>query len=308
MTSTDIASRPPAREGARSPLHARRLRGSVGNGLLREVALVAGAMLVYFGVRNLTAGAPDEAFANGQRIANFEGWLGIDWEDAVQASIVGSDLLVMLANWVYIWGHWPVILSSAVVLYLWRRDRYYVLRNALFISGGIGFLFFALVPVAPPRLLELGLVDTVSSQSDAYRALQPPGLTNQYAALPSLHIGWDLAVGIVLFTTTAHLAVRAFAVLAPLAMGFAVVATANHFVVDVAAGVTVVLVGLAGALLIEKSRAADAATLAGDEWAVSPVERDQPLAPTAVPRRTPRGESPQRSLGGRTAQNDPCRS
>ncbi len=172
-----------------------RLRGSVGNGLLREVGLVAGAMLVYFGVRNLTAGAPDEAFANGQRIANFEGWLGIDWEDAVQASIVGSDVLVMLANWVYIWGHWPVILSTAVVLYLWRRDRYYVLRNALFISGGIGFLFFALVPVAPPRLLELGLVDTVSSQSDAYRALQPPGLTNQYAALPSLHIGWDLVGG-----------------------------------------------------------------------------------------------------------------
>jgi hypothetical protein len=46
------------------------------------------------------------------------------------------------------------------------------------------------VPVAPPRLLELGLVDTVTSRSDAYRALQPPGLTNQYAALPSLHIGW----------------------------------------------------------------------------------------------------------------------
>jgi hypothetical protein len=308
LTSTDIASRPPAREQAPRPLAARRLRGSVGNGLLHEVALVAGAMLVYFGVRNLTAGAPDEAFANGERIVDFEGWLGIDWEDAVQASIVGSDILVMLANWVYIWGHWPVILSTAVALYLWRRDRYFVLRNALFISGGIGFLFFALVPVAPPRLLELGLVDTVSSQSDAYRALQPPGLTNQYAALPSLHIGWNLAVGIVLFTTTAHLAVRAFALLAPLAMGFAVVATANHFVVDVAAGVAVVLVGLAGALLIEKRRAADTATLAADAWAVTPVELDRPLAPAAVPRRTPRRESAQRSLGGRTPQTDPCRS
>ena len=248
-------------------------------------------MLVYFGVRNLTAGAPDQAFANAERIADLESRLGIDWEHALQASIVGSHLLVMLANWVYIWGHWPVILSTAVVLYHWRRDRYYVLRNALFISGGIGFLFFAFFPVAPPRLLELGLVDTVSSQSHAYRALQPPGLTNQYASLPSLHMGWDLAVGIVLFTTTAHLAVRAFAVLAPLAMAFAVVATANHFVVDVAAGIAVVLVGLAGALLIEKRRAA--ATLVANEWAVAPVERDdQRLAPAAVPRRTPCRESP----------------
>jgi len=49
----------------------------------------------------------------------------------------------MLANWVCIWGHWPVILGTATVLFVHRRDRYYVLRNALFVSGAIGFLFFA---------------------------------------------------------------------------------------------------------------------------------------------------------------------
>ena len=64
----------------------------------------------------------------------------------------------------------------------------------------------------------------------------PPGLTNQYAALPSLHLGWNLAVGIVLFLTTAHVAVRAFALVSPLAMGFAVLATANHFLLDVSRG------------------------------------------------------------------------
>jgi hypothetical protein len=79
-------------------------------------------------------------------------------------------------------------------------------------------------------------VDTVTEQSQAYRALQPPGLTNQFAALPSLRLGWNVVVGIVLLTTTAHVAVRLFAVSSPLAMGFAVIATANHFVVDVAAG------------------------------------------------------------------------
>jgi PAP2 superfamily len=275
-------------------------------GLLREAALVIGAILMYFVIRNVTAGAPGEAFANGERIADLEHGLGIAWEDAIQASILGRDGLVMLANWVYIWGHWPVILSTAVVLYVWRRDRYYLLRNTLFITGGIGFLFFALVPVAPPRLLELGLLDTVSSQSNAYRALQPPGLTNQYAALPSLHVGWNLAVGIVLFMTTTHVAVRAFAVLSPLAMTLAVVATANHFVIDVAAGMAVVLVGLAGAHLIEQRRSEAVATLARDEPA-TPFDRSR-RGTAPVPRGAPSRESPLRSPRRRAPQADPCRS
>jgi hypothetical protein len=279
---------------------------SIEDGLLREATLIAGAMLAYFSIRNITAGTPNEAFVNGERIVDFERWLGINWEDAMQASIVGRDGLVTLANWIYIWGHWPVILTTAVALHLWRRDRYYLLRNTLFISGGIGFLFFAFLPAAPPRLLGLGLVDTVSSQSHAYRALQPPGLTNQLASFPSLHVGWNLAVGIVLFMTTTHVVVRAFAVASPLAMTFAVVATANHFVVDVTGGAAVVLVGLAGALIIEKRSSAPAATLEHDGRPV-PVE---PLRGRATPvlGRTPGRESPRRSPRGGMHQADPCRS
>jgi hypothetical protein len=304
MSSTDISSPSPTRP-QRAQV-ARWMRSSLDDGLLREAALVTGAILAYFTIRNVTAGAPAEAFANGDRIVDFERWLDIDWEDGVQGAIAGRDGLVTFANWIYIWGHWPVILFTAVALHAWRRDSYYLLRNTLFISGGIGFLFFAFLPVAPPRLLEMGLVDTVSDQSHAYRALQPPGLTNQYASFPSLHVGWNLAVGIVLFLTTTHLAVRAFAVLSPLAMTFAVVATANHFIVDVAGGAAVVLVGLAGAHIIEKRRAVPTATLAGDEPAI-PVEH--PRRRTApVPRRAPRRESSLRPPRRRAPQPDPCRS
>jgi hypothetical protein len=307
VSSTDISSPSPTRPRSEDGLiSGRGLRAGIDAGLLREAALVAGAILAYFAVRNVTAGSPGEAFANGERVVDLEHSLGIAWEDAVQASVVGTDLLVTLANWVYIWGHWPVILSTAIVLYVRRPDRYYLLRNTLFISGGIGFLFFALVPVAPPRLLELGLIDTVSNQSDAYRALQPPGLTNQYAALPSLHVGWNLAVGIVLFMTTTHLAIRAVAVLSPLAMTFAVLATANHYVLDVAAGTAVVLVGLTGAHAIEKRRAVTAATLARDGPAV-PVDRPRGRG-APVPRRAPRRESSLRSPRRRAPQADPCRS
>ena len=274
MTSTDIASRSPAREGARSLLRARWLRGRVGNGLLREVALVAGAMLVYFGVRNLTAGAPDEAFANGQRIANFERWVGIDWEDAVQASIARSDVLVMLANWVYIWGHWPVIL----------------LRRSSSISGGAIATTYSAMRCSSREesascsshscpSLRRGYSSWASSircragRTPSARSNRPalPISTQPFRACTSAGTSrWESS-----YSQRRRTWRPAFAVLAPLAMGFAVVATANHFVVDVAAGVAVVLVGLAGALLIEKRRAADAATLAGDDWAVSSVERDQ---------------------------------
>ena len=262
------------------------LGGSVRNGVLREVALVAAAMFAYFGIRNATVGSPAEAFENARRLFDLEQWLEVAWESAVQASIVGSSFLVMLTNWVYIWGHWPVILGVATILYVYRRERYYLLRNALFVSGAIGFIFFALLPVAPPRLLDIGLVDTVTNESSSYRALQPPGLTNQYAAFPSLHLGWNVIVGIVLLMTTAHLAVRLFAVISPLAMGFAVIATANHFVLDVVGGIAVVIVGLAVALAIEKKNAP--ATLGGNG---SPARLDDGRTrATPVPRRAPRGQ------------------
>lgn len=256
------------------------------DGFLREAAFVVVAILAYFGVRNLTAGSAEVAFANADRIVDVERWAHVDWEDDAQAWVASNDFLIMLANWVYIWGHWPVILGTATVLFFHRRDRYHLLRNTLLVSGAIGFLFFALFPVAPPRMLDLGLVDTVTEQSQAYRALQPPGLTNQYAAFPSLHFGWNVIVGIVLFTTTAHLAVRVFAVASPLAMGLAVVTTANHFVVDLAAGLVVVLVGLAAAYAIERRNRA--ATLRSSGSAACDEALRRRAAP--VPRRASRGQ------------------
>ena len=95
-----------------------------------------------------------------------------------------------------------MIITAAIVLYRKRHDRYLLLRNTIFVSGAIGFLFFALLPVAPPRLADSSLMDTVTLHSDAYRALQPPGLTNQYAAFPSLHFGWNLVVGIAVWGAT----------------------------------------------------------------------------------------------------------
>ncbi len=223
------------------------LAATSARGVVRELALVAGAAFAYGGVRALTERSFAEARANGQRILDLERGLGIAWEHAAQGAVLPHASLTTLANWIYIWGHWPVIVTAAAWLYTFRRPIYVRLRNAMFVSGAIGFAFFAFLPALPPRLLDPTFVDTVSQRSHAYRALQPPSLTNEYAAMPSLHFGWNLLVGIALFTATRSLLVRIVAVTTPALMAFAVVATANHYVLDIVAGAALVLA--AGAAL-----------------------------------------------------------
>jgi hypothetical protein len=178
-------------------------------------------------------------------VIHLERVLGIAWEGAVQSTVAGSRFLEDLANAIYIYGHWPVLILAGVLLYRYRREHYYTLRNVCLLTGLLGLFVFALFPVAPPRLTDLPLVDTVTKGASGYRQILPPALVNQYAALPSFHAGWNLAVGIVVFQATRHWALRAFAVLMPAAMALAVVATANHFVIDVVAGVALVLVAFA---------------------------------------------------------------
>jgi hypothetical protein len=158
-------------------------------------------------------------------------------------------------NWVYIWGHWPVIAVTLLWLVLDHPAGYRVTRNAMIISGGVGLAVFALFPLAPPRLADLGLTDTVTSYSSAYRLLQPNAFVNQYAAMPSLHAGWDLLIGIALFTYSGHRSLRAIGVLLPVLMAVSVLATANHYVADVVAGLALVLLSRAVAQHVERRRA-----------------------------------------------------
>lgn len=213
--------------------------------LLVQFLLIAGAALCYFAVRGLTQSSLDAALDNARALVRLEGYLGMEWEHAAQALVIDHETLVRIVNAVYMYGHWPVIALTLGVLFARAPDRFYLLRNAMFVSGAIGLVIFALVPVAPPRLGVLPLVDTITVGTGEYRTLQPPGLINRYAALPSLHFGWNLLVGIVVWHATRNRWLRAASAAVPVAMAFAVVATANHYVIDVVAGGAVALVGLA---------------------------------------------------------------
>ncbi len=212
--------------------------------LATQVLLIACAVFFYFQVRGLTEGAQTTAVANGHDILAFERATGIAVEHSMQAHVVDSQWLTTLANWVYIWLHWPMIIATLLWLHRHQRPHYRVLRDAMFVSGAIGLVIFVLYPVAPPRLLGVGLVDTVTDLSTSYRVLQPPSLTNKYAAMPSLHVGWNLLVGIALWRASSRWPIRVAAVVGPTLMALAVVATANHYAVDGIVGAMVTLVGL----------------------------------------------------------------
>lgn len=219
--------------------------------LLGQVVLVAGAILLYFGVRGLTERRASTAFTNARWLREFETTMKVDIEEFLQRWILEHDVIVTLANWVYIWGHWPVILTTFVWLFARHRDEYVLLRNAMFISGAIGLVMFAVYPVAPPRLLP-DFVDTVTERSETYRVLQPPALVNKYAAMPSLHFGWNLLVGIFIYRVARSRLAEAYAILGPLLMGAAIILTANHFVVDAIVGGAVAMIGLGAVITFDR--------------------------------------------------------
>ena len=218
-----------------------------------QVGLVALGVFLYFRIRGLTESSPEVAVAHARDIVALEQQLGIHVEADLQSFVAPSQALETFANWVYVWGHWPVIIVTMVWL-VWRHQWVFRrLRDAMLVSGALGMAIFVSYPVAPPRLAHLGLVDTVTAESQAYRVLQPPAFVNQYAAMPSLHSGWDLLVGISIVTAASTLVLKIVGFALPALMAVAVVATANHYILDVVAGVALVLVGHAVALLARAS-------------------------------------------------------
>lgn len=220
-----------------------------------EAAFLFAAMLVYFLIRGGLPVRPEEAFDRANRVIRLEEGLGIFVEPRWQGYILDNVALMKIANWVYVWGHLPILIVGAIWVYVRNRERYRVYRNALLISGFVALLGYAFFPVAPPRLLpEWGFVDTVARLARENYDMQPEFFVNHYAAVPSLHFGWALLVGIALFDVDHRIPVRGFAVVMVAAMFFAVVLTANHFIFDMLVGSLVVLVAIAAAFTLESAR------------------------------------------------------
>ena|GEM_PF-732341 len=218
-----------------------------------QVLLLVLPSLLYFFVRDLSAGQEREAFENAAAIVDLQKTLGLDWEATLQQRILDTDWVVAAMNWVYIYGHFPLIVASLVLLYGLSRRNFLTLRNALVASGAIGLICFAMYPVAPPRLFDPNaFFDSLGELSSSYHVLQNPKVTNQFAAVPSFHVGWNLLVAFAVWRASRFRLLRVIAVLFPLLMMTSVVLTANHWLLDIVAGVGVAVLGILGAKFIDR--------------------------------------------------------
>lgn len=222
---------------------------------LIEFGVVAIAYLAY----SLSCGSVhahrEPAFANAARIISLEGAWHLLVERQMQLPVLSHGWLVQTFNAIYMWGHLPLILTVGVWLFLCHQRRYRVVRNAVLISGGLALVGFYALPVAPPRLIpSLHIVDTAAMISPVYDTVEPKVFFNPYAAIPSMHIAWDLLMGIALTWSARSIPVRWLGALLPLGMLIAVIVTGNHYVVDGLLGALVGLLGLAIALAFERTR------------------------------------------------------
>jgi len=220
-----------------------------------ELAFAWALSLMYFIIRGTMIGQEGRAYANANQIIDGEKWLGIYWERQLQEQVLRYDMLIHFANWVYVWWHWPLIVIVLAWLYLQHPQHYVTYRNAFIISGIIGLLIFANFPAAPPRFMDgAGFQDTVQKRAIFSNILLPPGLTNLYAAMPSLHAGWNLLIGIALFRHGNRWALRAFGVLMPVLMFWSIVVTGNHYILDGVIGDLTAEIGLVLAILFGRRR------------------------------------------------------
>ena len=234
--------------------------------LLAEMVGVGVPFFLYFLTRGAVADRATEAFLHGGRLVDVERGLGIFREAQIQAAFLPRQGIIDLFNFIYFWGHFPLILAIAFPLYFWRRPVYTFLRNSLIASGALGLLIYVAFPVAPPRLMpHLGFVDTMDIFSAvSYQSESVSTFANPFAAVPSLHFGWALIIGITFIWMFRHPVLRALGLAWPFVQGAAIIITANHFFLDAVAGGLVSLAGFGIALLIyrrqqERERVANAA-------------------------------------------------
>ncbi|MGI8557242.1 MAG: phosphatase PAP2 family protein [Solirubrobacteraceae bacterium] len=215
------------------------------------------ADLLYEGVRGIVQGQTSVALANGASIISLERQLGFFWEPHLQALVLPHRELLEAANWVYLNAQFTINLLFLGIIYCYRNEIFYFVRNMFFVAMGIALCVHLLVPVAPPRLYpQSGFVDSIHQIAHINQDSGAIGVfVNPYAAVPSMHICFALLVGVSAFRIARGPLLRIFALLYPLLVLAVVIITANHFIFDVAAGaLTAVLAAVAAQRVMARVR------------------------------------------------------
>ncbi len=243
------------------PRHRQARRGRV------EAGYFLLAYLVYVGARWVFVGDAGTAQRNAAWIWELEQATGTAIEESVQRAFGSPVISAVLSN-VYLAAQLAVLPVAIVWVYRRSESVYRRFRTTVIATWMISVPIFALFPVAPPRLADLGLADTVSAQATVVLNGSSTIFYNPFAAVPSLHVGFAFAVGVAVAFAAHRRWVKAVALLWGPVVALTVVATANHYVFDILVGLLVTLAGFA-------------------LWFVHPQRRHRPVVLTTPPGRAP---------------------
>ena len=230
--------------------------------LALQVAIWFGFLAAYQVARGIADRNSAAAFENGLKVIDLESRANALFELSLQGLVQSWHLLAVATSWTYWLSQFTVLGLALLWVYLRRNDVFARFRNLVMLANVIGLAGYVLLPTAPPRMFpDFGFVDTLASFASLNHGSSLIQLaSNPYAAMPSLHSADALIVGVVM----ALLVRRRWAKVAWLLWApwvwFSVMATGNHFWLDIAAGV---LVALAAALVLERRALRRTPRLAG---------------------------------------------
>lgn len=212
-----------------------------------EILAIVVFYVLYSTIRNLHHGNPDEAFQHARDLIQLQRNLGLNHEEVIQNWALNFRPLIVAAN--YFYGSLHFVVTGGVMVYLYRKwsNDYPLWRNTLAVATGLALIGFALFPLMPPRLLpqSYGFVDTLANDPAiwSFNSGAVNKISNQYAAMPSVHCAWALWCACALVPRLQRPWAKALAVLYPVATVTAIVVTANHYILDAPAGFLALGVG-----------------------------------------------------------------
>ena len=207
-----------------------------------QFAFWIGFYLAYQAARGLAdRGGIAVAFANGQSVIDLQRSLHSMVELSLQRLVEGSTLLIQATSLTYWLSQFAVVGIALLYVYFRAHDRFFAFRNTLIVGNLIGLVGYVLVPTAPPRMFPgAGFTDTLAEHSTVNHSSTFVAFSsNPYAAMPSLHALDALIVSIVMATVVRRRWAKALWLCWAPWVWFSVMATGNHFWLDIAAGIVV---------------------------------------------------------------------
>ncbi|HEX3540822.1 MAG TPA: phosphatase PAP2 family protein [Acidimicrobiales bacterium] len=240
------------------------------------------------------------ALAHANSLLHVENIFHINPELTLNAWAAAHRGLALSMSDFYDTAHFVVTLGLVALLWWRHPERYRPLRNTLVLINVIGFLVFWCYPLAPPRMLPAaGFLDLVAVTHawGSWRASAVASQANELAAMPSLHIAWACWCSLAVWQILPGRRWRALVVIYPVMTALVVMATANHFLLDVVAGVATIVAAAALAQLLHKWRLARWPGWSGPPPILSRPTRDRLVAALRTATKDRSGGRPARDSG-----------